>query len=645
MPPGQNTGRRDRSARKRARPERTLGVRSASMVAGAGRGCLLLGKILLPIVLLLGLAVGVLYVRLANGPLTVNFLATPIANAINAELSGLKVQVTQAVIRLDGQHLALQLQDVTLLDRQSTPVAVAPLAAIELSRKAFLEWRISPSRIVLIEPRLLLFYSPANGLSLHFAKDPVLDGSTKLPAKLQGRTAQGAQPAAAPSVPQASASAEPPSNLTAGRIDLARAVASLAKRVRRQEHASAFLEKIGMRNATVILDYSGTQTAWRVPAADLDLAHFQRHSVVSGRVDVASTRGVWRIVLRAEESEQTNTVNLRASVRDVYPESIAAAIPSLSMLRSLRFPVGAEANISLSSEGELLAGDFNLELAQGLIELPWRNITQQPSLQSGNLALSYRRGRSNLVLAPSTLRWANSEITVEGIALPPPDGAAAAGWGFKLAATRGLLSAAGVGGPASPIKHWSATGRVLAGNALLEIDQAVLQTRDGSMALRGQIFGGDRPGYAVAGTISDMPARSALLFWPGFLAEPVRNWYVGNLLEGRFGGGRFQSAVRYDTAPSAPSGTGAGGTSLAAGKTEWSTSIAFDFEGVRFRAGPDLPDVLAPKLKVRFERDRLEVAADDAAFAGEGKKPLTFKAATLLADKVYGNEVDGHLSL
>lgn len=615
---------------------------------------MLIGKILLPIVLLCAIAVAIFYVRLLNGPIAINFLTAPIAAAINAELGDLTVKVDQAIIQLEGRHLALQLKNVTLFDKAMVPVAVAPLAAIEVSRKALWAGRISPSRIVLLEPRLLLFYSPEKGLSLRFSREQPAAKSFKS-SELLGRkkTSPPSGTKTAPLVRKFGGS-DPDTDFE--RIDLAATIAKLAQSARRQRNATSYFDNFGMRNATVILDYAGTQTAWRVPSADINLAHFNQSSILSGLINVASSRGMWRIALRAEESERTHTVKLRASVRDVFLGSIAEAVDGLPALRMMQFPISLEADLSLSTEGEVLAGNVQMELGAGHLALPTLSGIA-PRFSSGRLGLSYRRGQKHLVLESSTLRWANSEMTALGTIQPPEPGSVDGIWSYDLKAIRGSLSFedAASGGGAVPgsaqrvaVRHWSAKGRFRPQDSVVLLDRVVMQTDKSGAVMSGRLFVGERPGYALAGTFGAMSARSLLLYWPNFLAGKARDWASVHLQAGKMSGGRFKAS--YRASPALPQGVITPGPASVRVTTQplrvtWSTSLNLDFKDVAFLPDPLLPPVYAPRATVSLVDDRLDVDIGKAEFSVGQKKAVSIKSLRMTADKIYGDKADGQLSL
>lgn len=600
---------------------------------------LLVGKIVLPIVLLAAIGVGILYVRLANGPVGVGFLTSSIVSAINSELEGLRVEVPEAVVRLVGKRFEFQLKNVKLVDDGGAPVAIAPLAAFEISRKALYSGQIAPSRLVLIEPRLLLYYSPGGGLSLSFP-DP------EPPSKIQGRAPAvgGAASARARTPGRGGAQGAAGGRETFGRIDVARTIASLAKRARHREDASSFFESIGLRDATVIFDNAGTQSVWRVPNASFDLVHFDSRSVLSGVATVASTKGLWRLALRAEDSEKARTVSVRASARDVDLESVGDAVPGLAALKMMRIPANLAAHLALSSAGEVLAADFNVGLGRGTLDIPWLQ-PSVPSLEGAQLTIAYQRGRPELVVRPSTLQWANSVLTIGGTIQPEykhtqgGDSPEGSDWAFDLVSLRGTLSPESAWAPKQAVNEWSAKGRFSPDSGTVHLDRAMLELPTGSSVMSGRIFLGARPGYDVSGGFSEMPAHSLLAHWPVFLSPDSRNYFARSVSGGKVSSGKFSAKLRE-----LPPTQGDAGRN--APRYDWSSQVKLAFAGLKFSGNQKLPPIVAPVAEFVLDDDRFvfSIPKGQMETGKRGERPAV-EGFKIEAGEIYAAKVDARLKV
>ena len=129
--------------------------------------------ILVPVLLLAAIGLGLVYVRLSNGPVSLSYLKPAIERQISQKLGGLKVTVNDVVLSLADGSGAFRLTDVRVKDRADVVVAQAPLASMQIDRAALLRGQVIPTGIVLIRPRMQLSYSDAGGLSLSFSRNSV----------------------------------------------------------------------------------------------------------------------------------------------------------------------------------------------------------------------------------------------------------------------------------------------------------------------------------------------------------------------------------------------------------------------------------------------------------------------------------------
>ena len=158
----------------------TAAVACDHVLHGVGRSVFILA----PFVMLALLVVGLGYVRLRHGPISLNFLVEPIERGINAELGGNAVRIDDAVVSLsETGGLEFRLRNIRMHEGDGDVVASAPFAAVELSTSALWSMRIVPARIELIEPRLFLYYSEDGGLTMSFSKvlAPEVDAGTQSP--------------------------------------------------------------------------------------------------------------------------------------------------------------------------------------------------------------------------------------------------------------------------------------------------------------------------------------------------------------------------------------------------------------------------------------------------------------------------------
>jgi hypothetical protein len=594
---------------------------------GCRRPCLTLGKILVPVAVVAAVAVGLLYIRLLSGPISLKVLAEPIARAIAGELQSLGVAIEDALVRLNEKGgIEFRLRNVRLLEEDGSPVASAPLAAVELSLEALWSGRISPSKVVLIEPRLLLFYSPDSGLAVSFTRPseaPEISRGTLVEPPI----AQFGQTALREAAPLEDVR---PSALR--QINIGAMIAQAAASARRRTDAASFLREIGLRNATVIFDHATRPSVWRVPHADIALAHKKKSSVISGTITVASPRGPWTVDFRTQDSEKTKTVSLKASVRDFVPETIAHTAPELSILQALEIPVGGDVSLDLAATGELLGGSLSVHLSRGNLHLPFEKVPL--AVDSGRIELTYERTRRQIRVAAATLLWGQSRLTVSGAITSAQETSGQEAWTFDLAAVDGQLAAEEFGGLSAPVESWIAKGFLRPRTGVVELTQFLVRAGGGEVALAGRLGGGrDAPAVRLAGEISPMPVSAFKLLWPQVLAPGARAWIGERMLRGQILGGTF-------SVQSGRAGDGDAGAQL----EQPQVSLALEAGDVHLVPLTGLSPIEAPRALVRLERGALEVTIPDAALPLSQGRGLVLKSGRFTVPDVFSREAVGELA-
>jgi hypothetical protein len=126
-----------------------------------------------PIILLSLIAVGIVYVRLSHGPVSLKAFSSSIEQGISAELGDFTARIDDAVLALTASRgLEIQLVNLRISEPDGDLVASAPLAAVELSHSALFMLRAVPESVLLLEPKVSFRYTEAGGLTLSISTPP-----------------------------------------------------------------------------------------------------------------------------------------------------------------------------------------------------------------------------------------------------------------------------------------------------------------------------------------------------------------------------------------------------------------------------------------------------------------------------------------
>lgn len=571
--------------------------------------------ILGPVVLLSLTAAVVVYVRLMHGPVSLQMFGERVEASINAQLNGFEATIDDAVLTLAEDYtVELRLINLRLNEADGDLVASAPMAAVELNKGSLFRLEATPERVFLIEPTIAVAYTETQGFSLSIANAAAADGSLAEQPIVPPRPMPARPPGAA-----ATAGAETPPSFH--RIDVARILAEGSARARREGGTSS-LREVGVRNAMVSVTYDGQTSHISVPEASVDLEHMKRRSVISGTATVSSDKGPWSLSFRADESDRQNSFKVTATVRDLVPSSLARISSGLGLIAMLDAPVAGELALDLSSAGDLKTANLAVDLGHGFVRLP--SLPNTPVLlDSGRLAMIYDAESRRLSIAPSTLDWGGSRITVEGaVTSAPADGIEQ--WNFGLKSLDGALSAEEFGVAPIQIDGFTATGRIIPSEGLVQIAALSLKAGGGEVSANGEVIvGDDTPSTRIEAQLSPMPLQLLKAMWPRAASPAARDW-VGTQVERA----NLKSASlkllsgRFLESEQAPEGT----PPLAGGER---ISARMELTDLRMTPLPNSLPIEAPQATIRLENSSLEVTVPQAAIIASATRKLPLNGVRL----------------
>ena len=584
------------------RSERRRGWLSAVVIRPLGvvARC---AAILLPLLLLAG---GLVYAKLLHGPISVRFLAAPIARGISAELPGYAVTIEDAIVRRSQSGgVEFRLKNVRLLDGQGGLMALAGLAGIELSTRALRNARFAPSRIDLIEPAIRLSQDEQGRLAISLAEPP------------SARGAAPAQPAPAAAASRTQPSPARPDETARGgqRVDLARSIAELVAGLRRSD-ATAYLEGLGLRNASVTIEEGGRTSKWQVPELNARLAHRQKRSVLTAEARIG-TDEPWTLKLTAEAAEKARTITLETRIDGLVPRGLAQNLTVLRALEGIDLPLSGTVVMDLDAEGTVLQARSDLEIGAGrLLLLP--GLDGLPlAIDQGTLAVRYSGETRRFELAPSSLKSGASRIAFEGAVAPDSDGRQPAVWRFGLNAIDGVLAAPDAQTPPMRIERLAVRGSLGPEPGRIDVAQALLKLAGAEIALSGRVGGAAGEPAILEGRIGPMPVATLKAVWPASMAPRARAIAVEGLTKGTIKSGSFRIVSAEKSEPGSGQGSG--------NSADRKMSLTLEAADLEVEAQRGFPALEVPRALLRVEGTSLELTVPDASIAAAGNRRIVFK--------------------
>ena len=586
-------------------------------------GCRVLFYIAMPLALLAMMAVGILYVRLRHGPIALDFVVAPIERGINAELVASSVKIDGAELRVGPSgELEFRLRDVSVLEQGGDVVLSSPLAAVNISMAALARGRIVPARIELIDPIIALAYSEQSGFVFERAiPKPVPAGAQ------QGTTTQ---------VPASGAPATtvvvPTSGATGTKVNLAKMLTESSRRARQRLDATSYLTEFGISNATVVVDYEGQRSSWRIDEASVDFDHATRRSVISGRATVASSRGPWSLSFLTDESEQSGKIEVKATVRDLVPSTLASAAPPLALLGNFEFPVSGDATVALSTVGDVEDADLAIQIGQGRARLPY--MVQPMDITAGLFKLAYDGKARHWDLKPSPVKWADGAIMFTGSMADVAKGSDSPTWTFAIDGKNGIFEAPEFNVPPVSIDRWTARGTIIPSRGYVDLAEFRLAGGGGEATVKAMTQAGPH-GQSMSAefNVSPMPLATLKALWPRAVATGTRDWVGKNVNAVDFKGGTLTF-----------SNGNVGGIEPGTVQTETERASAnFEAENAVFTPLPGMQPITAPTTQIHLENNELRIVVPEGTVALPDGRQVPLKNGTMTADNIMSPRPNGEI--
>ncbi|MGF1650698.1 MAG: AsmA-like C-terminal region-containing protein [Hyphomicrobiaceae bacterium] len=587
------------------------------------------------VVLVMALAAGLLWMTLSRGPLSVQWLAEPIARQISADLDGIIISFADVTAELGEQGLELNLIDVLVSDRSGTPIARAQKAAIDLSTRALWRGLLAPRHIALVQPTVIVFTGDDGGLS--FAVDRP-GGSTTGAARTDGLTAAAAPQRQQPTAPLTAAGEDSGHESVESR-SIVRVIVDALREAGRKRSSTSYLESFGLRTAALVVDHNGRQSIIPIHRADLSFDRTMRNRAsLTGTIRFAGTHDQSIVFSASEHQAGSGGLDLTASLDRVdfaALEPNGLVIPALDRISA---PITGRIEVRVAPNGAVEQGAAQLHVAGGAIigeRRPQRRARAIVEFRELKLDLRFDAATGRVDIGPSSIVTANGEATVVGTATRGAmngGGVADRGfWSYGLRSTEGWI-ALETTSPAPdrvPIEGLRINGVVDVARSSLGIAQAALEIAGATLVAAGRIEGMPTSPVIVAqADVASVPSTLVARLWPRGLSEPAREWFVANVRQGRITSGRI--AMRARIAPG--SGAPHSAPESKSGLIVEQATAQLDIDGVAFSPLAALPIVTTPKVVVRIEGQTLEARLDRASMAIEGAPAARIDGAVYRVD-------------
>ena len=451
----------------------------------------------------LGLAAGLLYLRLSAAPLTFEGLSERVADSIASRIGpGWNVVLKDSALALEDGSVALRTAGLEVRNPDGHLVLRSPAAVVSIDAKSLLTGTLQPRAI---EFRDLQVRAALNR-----------DGSLSFVA------AEGSEPQAVTSPPAGGAADQGPGSPPDSSSVVALALGSLFDLVLEPRGVVGALDRARVTNARLVLvDTSGRERA----AFSQVTGSFERAPSGGRRFDFSleGPRGRWRL-----------NGDLKGGTRHRGGSIAIADVPLADlMLLSGLSNAPATTDLKLSghatafvSEGRLASFETQLTTNAGMVQIDDKDMPPIDVAAASAHGL-WDEARRSFALDAVTFKSAGTDIRLQAEIGAAPNG----GWQLSVMGRDAVVRGPEPGEPAFAIDTIEARAR--GGDGALVLEQLKLVGPTLDVALEGTYgSAADPKALSVKGQARKTAARTALRLWPNAVVPKVRAYLVANLRGG-----------------------------------------------------------------------------------------------------------------
>lgn len=484
----------------------------------------------LAVLLLLGVAV---FVRLSQGPVSLDFMRAAVESRINSNLPNMTVSIGGVVIERNSELAVphVRLRNVELKDKSGNLVARAPRAAIGIREAALLSGDIVPTSIELIGPRIRIMRNLEGSVELGFGEAAPEDEAVVVDPAASAPTAKTDQ--------EASMSGAGNSRLRAGAALIEVLSGNPAKP---GQGSMSTIETIRVAEAEIRFYDEANDAIWNIPRAELVFQRMPYGFAVAANADVSNgdEKGTWSADLSASYRRDTRSFSISTRISDLVPANVSDEIFALSQLARVKVPLAGHVEMEVMDTGLITKATAEFQASAGEVGLP-DYLAEPLIVDEGSLRADYDPVTGSIIITDSTLLVGSSRAQVKGSFMPvrSADGRLTA---LKIVMEARNIAIDAQGSHKEPVAvdRVDFIGKALMDEARLDIEDLMVMSGGTGIRLRGAITGGgESAGILLSGRMKELSSSFLKQLWPPIMAPKTRNWVNENIVQGRITDGEF----------------------------------------------------------------------------------------------------------
>ena len=277
----------------------------------------------------------------------VRFLTPYLEDALAAALGGRHVSVHTTVLVWDveAHSLELRARQVTIRQRDDTPLATIPTIDVKLSARALLRGTVALTAINIEESSGVLLRTPEG--TFQFSADPAATPPS------EQVTPEAAE------LDTAARQSQVIADLVQNLVAAPGALSPLAT-----------LQELRVAKGTLVVQDQRLGATWHVSQFDLTLRRHQHGLTGTGHITVAWQDALTNVNATLAYNRATQKLTLDAAVTDLRPSALATLMADAEALAGLDMPVNGSLALALDGHGRLETLHFTLAGGAGSVSYP-----------------------------------------------------------------------------------------------------------------------------------------------------------------------------------------------------------------------------------------------------------------------------------
>ena len=537
------------TSRGRVGASRGRGGGSGKRRRGRGRFAVSCVRTAFGLATVLVLLIGVIAVRLKQGPIVVPGVSEKIEAALREKFgNGLRFAIGETTIVERGLVPTLSIDRLAVSGSDGQKILSAPRAEISVDAVALMVGRVVPKRLEVFDVTLQLALLKNGNLAVAASG-----------GKPFFQFGSGSEPVPKTKIDKPPVPVESPNDLVVAPPRRDEAMKAAAEGLRRfidlltnPKSAIAAVDRLGITRGTLVIaeEETGDETVYK----DFDLAFDKAKGISTFEVSAQGPSRRWSISARASGTPGAER-RFAATVANLSMDELQFASGTKFSGIESDMPIAAGFDLGLKPDDTLREAAGRFKIGPGFMRID--DPDQEPQfIDAVDGAFHWNPAKRQIDVDTLNYEESGTRLSFAGHVTSPLNDVDP--WRVEMATTEeGVVAPERKGQEPIAITNALLSGRLLLAQKTFVIDRFVFQSTKGGLALAGQVDWIDGPHVRFGAKIDPTPVKVAERLWPAFAASPVRAWILSHFEDGMLTSGSMQidfdknalTRMRADRAP------------------------------------------------------------------------------------------------